>query len=219
MGNQILFFLCLLLLPSVTHAQELPLPEQYVVIDSIWGDLDKDGIAELVVACDMPLDTVYDYVSNPRDLRIFKQVNGQWELWTHSEQVLLGSQDGGMMGDPLAGMEIVKGILIISQNGGSSWKWGFTDKYRFQNGAFYLIGYTSSTGHPCYYWEDIDFNLSTGKVNLQKEYYSCEGGDQEEGKIEKETFRQKGILITLQNRREQEVNFVSPKYGIEVYMH
>lgn len=56
-----------------------------------------------------------------------------------------------MMEDPYGEITIEKGILSISQNGGSSWKWGFTDKYRFQNNKFELISYTSNYGKLCEY--------------------------------------------------------------------
>lgn len=41
-----------------------------------------------------------------------------------------------MMGDPFGEIEIKNGILLVSQNGGSSWKWGHTDKYRYQDENF-----------------------------------------------------------------------------------
>ena len=73
------------------------------------------------------------------------------------------------MGDPFEGIEIKNGILIINHWGGSSWKWSLSDKYRFQNNQFQLIGHTSNCGKPCEYWMNCDFNISTGKVIIKKE--------------------------------------------------
>ncbi len=92
------------------------------------------------------------------------------------------------MGDPFEDMEIKNGLLLISQSGGSSWKWGHTDKYRYQEGDFYLIGYTSIAGKPCEYWQSVDYNLSTGKMIVKKEYEACEGDDQKISKEENETL-------------------------------
>ena len=125
---------------------------------------------------------------------------------------------GECMGDPYGEMEIKSGILLITQHGGSSWKWASTDKYRYQDGAFYLIGYTSAYGKPCEYWEAIDFNLSTGKMVVEKEYEDCSSLEQEVYKKENETFYEKGIKLNMQNRREIEVKIVSPKYKHEIYI-
>ncbi len=127
----------LLLLCNPSYAQNLPIPENYTVIDSVSGDLDRDGIPELVVAYDtrkQPEDTLE---SVPRELIIYKTSHNGWEIWKRSMQALYGSRSGGMMGDPFEAITIEKRILLVSQNGGSSWKWGHTDKYRYQHDGFY----------------------------------------------------------------------------------
>ncbi len=207
----------ILLTSSVAFCQKIPLPDSYFVVDTVSGDLDKDGIMELVVAYNTKKQEE-DFENVPRELRIYKKENGLWVLWKRSSQALYGSQEGGMMGDPFGQIEIINGILHISQGGGSSWKWAHTDKYRYQNGEFNLIGYTSLDGRLCEYWEKVDFNLSTGKMIVKKEYEDCESTDQEIYKRENETLYKKGISITLQNRRETEVKIVTPKYGHEVYL-
>lgn len=168
MKKAIFIFTFLLTLIHVSHGQELLIPYNYSVVDSVWGDLDKDSIAELVVAYNMGPENDIDGV--PRELIIYKLTNNKWMEWIKSDQALYGSKDGGMMGDPFGEMEIENGILLISQNGGSSWQWGFTDKYRFQDGTFFLIGYSSIAGKLCEYWIDVDFNLSTGKMIVKKEF-------------------------------------------------
>ena len=210
--------LILLVLIQVVSAQEIPIPVSYSVLDTVSGDLDHDSINELVVAYNMGPENPVEGVS--RELIIYKLENNKWIEWKKSGNALYGSRDGGMMGDPYEQMEIKDGILLISQNGGSSWKWGFTDKYRFQEGDFYLIGYTSLTGKLCEYWQKVDFNLSTGKIIVEKEYQKCET-EEEEGvvyKQENETFYKKGLRITLQNRNQKEIKMVSPKFGHEIYI-
>ena len=126
-----------------------------------------------------------------------------------------------MMGDPFEDVEIKNGILIISQAGGSSWKWGHSDKYRYQNNRFELIGYSSHYGKLCEYWEDFDFNLVTGKIILKKEYERCDddGESNEVYKTEKETFTYKlKQKITLENRNKMEVKIISPKYKHDLYL-
>ena len=211
-------YILTLLLTAVQFAkgQEVPIPDNYSIVDSISGDLDKDSINELVVAYNVGPENEIDGV--PRELIIYKLENDKWIEWKKSAQALYGSRDGGMMGDPYGEMEIRNGILHISQNGGSSWKWGFTDKYCFQDGEFYLIGYTSIGGKLCEYWREVDFNLSTGKMIVKKEFEECETDDQEIYKRENETLFEKGLKITIQKRQEREIKITTPKYGHEIYI-
>lgn len=206
----------LLTLIQLSYGQVLPIPDNYSVLDSVSGDLDKDSIAELVVVYNKGSENEIDGV--PRELIIYKLENNKWTEWKKSDQSLYRSRDGGMMGDPFGGIEIKNGILLISQNGGSSWKWGFTDKYRFQDGEFYLIGYSSISGKLCEYWKDVDFNLSTGKMIVKKEFEDCETEEQEVYKRENETLYEKGLKITIQNRQDREIKIITPKYGHEIYI-
>lgn len=197
--------------------QHTPIPENYSVLSTVLGDLDNDGKEELVVAYNTKKEED-SYESVPRELRIYKMKAGKWIVWKRSGQALYSSLDGGMMGDPLGKIEIKNGILNISQEGGSSWKWGHTDKYRYQKGEFYLIGYSSIYGKICEYLVSVDFNLSTGKMTVKKEYENCETSEQEIYKRENETIYKKDIKISLQNRSSREIKIVTPKYKHEIYI-
>lgn len=199
-------------------AQEVPVPEGYVMFDTASGDLDRDSISELVAAYNIRKENGDDFDDIPRTLITYKKKKQQWVLWKKSDQALFTSRGGGMMGDPFEDMEIKNGLLVIRQSGGSSWKWGHTDKYRYQDGNFYLIGYTSYAGKPCEYWENVDYNLSTGKMIVTKEYEACEDQDQKIVKQENETLTKKNLKITLEKRSEKEIKIVTPKYGHEIYI-
>lgn len=208
--------------------QQIHVPKNYALIEKVSGDLDKDGINELVMAFDIQKlekdgenkESNDSFEGVPRELRIYKKKNKQWILWQKSNQALYGSRDGGMMGDPFEEMKIENGILHISQSGGSSWKWGHTDKYRYQDGEFLLIGYTSTAGKICEYWKNVDFNLLTGKMIVEMEYENCEEENtpQEAFKSENETIYKKGLKITLKDRRAKEIKIVTPKYKHEIYI-
>ncbi|NCT93342.1 MAG: hypothetical protein GXC72_02860 [Chitinophagaceae bacterium] len=216
---KLLYLLSLLLYTTtIGFSQEIPVPVNYSIIGKASGDLDKDGVEELVVAYNTSNheEKINDGV--PRELIIYKKTNGQWIVWQKSMQALYGSRDGGMMGDPFSGISVQKGVLHISQDGGSSWKWSRTDKYRYDGKAFKLIGFVSNYGKPCEYWEEIDFNLITGKVVVKKESEDCEKGGQEVYKRQKEIFFKKGFNINLQNRAAKEIKILSPKYGFEIYV-
>ena len=220
MKTTILFLLTFLLSSVIVFGQKVPLPQNYTIVDTVFGDLDKDGIKELVAAYNTRKIDVDSYDSVTRELIIYKRENGNWIIWKKSSQALYGSRDGGMMGDPFEELVIDKGILEISQNGGSSWKWGHTDKYRYQNDEFRLIGYTSNAGKPCEDWETVDFNLLTGKMIVEKAYEQCDEQDDNPNiyRQENETMYVKGLKITLQNRSTKEVKIVTPKYKHEIYV-
>ena len=215
-GSLLLLTLCF---GVKTFSQTIPIPINYSIVDTASGDLDKDGIPELVVAYNTKKPKE-DNESVPRELIIYKKQDGQWTVWKKSLQALYKSKDGGMMGDPFGEIVIKNNILLISHNGGSSWKWGHTDIYRYQDGAFYLIGYNSNAGKLCEYWLNVDFNLSTGKMEVKKEYEECENDDapQKVYKRENETFFHKGLKITLEKRAEKEIKIVTPKYKHEIYV-
>ena len=216
MAKTLLLILVSHLLYLKGFCQDIPLPEGFEILDTASGDLDKDGVKELVVAYNTRKeDSSYETI--PRSLVIYKMYHQEWRTWKESQQALYGSRDGGMMGDPFGDIIIDRGILQISQNGGSSWKWDHTDKYRYQNGEFYLVGYTSHSGKLCEYWEDVDFNLSTGKMIVTKEFENCDA-NQEIYKRENETLYKKGVIIYLQNRNENEIKIVTPKYKHEIYV-
>lgn len=206
-----ILFLLLMVCGVFCFAQEQLQPAGFTVIETVDGDLDGDKIPEKVIVYNTK-DTTD--MGNIREIQILKKVNGKWTILEKSRNAVMESRAGGMMGDPYGETKIEKGILIISQNGGSSWKWNVTDKYRYQNGHFELIGISSTSGRPEDYWKDIDFNLSTGQLNYSKEVENTA----EYGKSLKETYIKKGVKINLQNRnQEKKQKIVLPKTKEEVY--
>ena len=187
-------------------------PAGSTIIESVDGDLDGDKIPEKVIIYNTKDTTDF---GNIREIQILKNFNGKWKILEKSRNAILESNSGGMMGDPYGDTKIEKGILIISQYGGSSWKWGYTDKYRFQNGHFELIGYDSTYGKPEEYFSSVEFNLSTGQLNFEKEVENTA----EYGKSKKETYIKKGLKIDLQNRNQKEQRKITlPRTKEDVYL-
>ena len=141
------------------------------VLKQVSGDLDKDGIEEKIIVKNTPQTGDFGIV---RKIAIYKNQNGNWQLWKESTGAVLPSEHGGMMGDPFDAINIEKGCIVIAHIGGSKDKWTYTHRYRFQNGDFYLIGASTSYGANCEMWTYNDFNLSTGKVEVKKENDNCE---------------------------------------------
>lgn len=201
------------------NATELNIPDSYEILDSVSGDLDNDLVPELVIVYNNLID--YKEGENiPRELWIYKKNKDKWELWKKSLSAIYGSLSGGIMGDPYFGIKINEGILITRLYGGSNWKWGHDDYYKFHNGDIYLVRYEGFSGHMCEYWLYKDFNLLNGKFEVKKEYLNCEAINDEDQvyKIESEEFYKKGIAITLENRNTEKIHFKSPKYNYDLYI-
>jgi len=206
--------LMLLFFSTFSFGQDIVIPDGYELISENVGDLDKDKICEKVVVFDTSEPTEY---GNVREIQILKYSKGNWVVWKKSRNAILKSKEGGVMGDPYEGILIENGILVISFSGGSSWKWFYKDKYRFQNKEFELIGHSSSYGKICEYWANFDFNISTGKISYKKEFEDCEK-DQEIYKTEEEVFFYKEVTINLTNRNLEKVKIISPKYKQDLYL-
>ena len=211
---KITFAFALILSTIICFGQENFAPDGFEILEEKMGDLDRDGIAEKVIVYNTT-DTTEDGIV--REIRVLKRSGTKWNLWKKSRNAVLKSREGGMMGNPFEGIEITNGILIISFSGGSSWKWFYADKYRFQHNEFELIGHSNTYGKLCEYWTNLDFNLSTGKIVYKKEFEDCEK-EQKIYKTENETFYKKRISINLNNRNLKDIKIISPKYKHEIYL-
>lgn len=208
-----LILLLLLSCPAFLYAQQASHVMKEQVLDEKVGDLDRDGVEEKVTVVNMPDSSGTTMI---RELRIFKKQGWEWKLWTSSLKAILPFQEGGTLGDPFEYIEIERGVLLVRQSGGNAWKWGQTDKYRFQRGAFELIGYTSFYGRPCEYWAGFDYNITARKVIYKKEYEKC-SLKKEKKKKEQENFKYRlKKKITLETRYESYTTITSPKLKQEI---
>jgi hypothetical protein len=165
---------------------DMPPPAGYVVLGGAKGDLDKDHVEEKVVVFDTNRQTDF---GTERELHIFKQKNNGWELWQKAAGPVMASEAGGVMGDPFQDITIENGAIAIYHFGGSRQKWTYTHRFRFQNNAWQLIGATANSGTPCDYFENFDYNLSTGKINYEKTTEDCEKSEENPvTKTEKKDF-------------------------------
>lgn len=203
--------LCFISFSSISQENK----EHYSKITEIEGDLNNDGIPEKVIVYNTNDSTEFGFI---REIQIFKLEASTWVLWTKSSNAILKSQEGGMMGDPFESISIKKGVLVIQHVGGSSWKWSITDKYRYENNEFKLIGYSSNYGKLCESWEDVDFNLVTGKLLYTKTNEKCVNDQQMKGSKKQEKFIHNNVKLTLQNRTIEDVKIVTPKYKAEIYL-
>ncbi|MES2702438.1 MAG: hypothetical protein V4649_07360 [Bacteroidota bacterium] len=138
------------------------------------GDLDNDGVAELVVIYNTPGHGDFGTL---RHLCVYKQRGGQWQLWHRNKTVILPSDHGGTWGDPFEKLEVRNGSIIITHFGGSMYKWLYRHVYRYQHNNWYVIGATSDYFIECRWSKTLDYNLSTGKATFTSITEECDNGD------------------------------------------
>ncbi|RYY72093.1 MAG: hypothetical protein EOO13_00790 [Chitinophagaceae bacterium] len=184
------------------------------VLDEKIGDLDRDGMEERVLVVSFPDSTGQKDI---RELRILKRQGRGWIIWHRSLKAILQPEEGGSFGDPFEYIEIDKGLLTVRQSGGNAWKWGQTDKYRYQHGRFELVGYTSFYGKPCEYWADFAYNVTTRQVSYKKEYEKCSLKKGKKPKKDKENFRYRmKKKLTLESRYEKYTTIICPRLKQEI---
>jgi hypothetical protein len=134
------------------------------------GDLNGDGRPDLAVVIttgDSGLDDQGHLTYAKHALVLALRGNdGKLHRSLVSDAAVLDGNEGGVFGDPFDSLMIERGTVVISHYGGSRDRWGYTSRYRFQNGQWTLIGLTldeTDTLDPDHA-SDQDINLSTGFV-------------------------------------------------------
>ncbi|MES2332344.1 MAG: hypothetical protein V4539_22245 [Bacteroidota bacterium] len=224
--KQIIVLVAVTFIVVTCFGQENLAPKNYKLNEEASGDLDKDGINEKAVVYNV---TTQDGETDgfDREIIIYKKQKDKWVIWHRSKNAVKNSRDGGTRGDPFQGIEIKNGILIIYHSGGSNSIWTHTDKYRFQNNRFELIGFTANSGSNCEEWLYYDINITTGKIVVTDELEKCDDTVHVVYKKRNEVFTHKlSQVLTLEKRYESRyeegdgkyIKIISPKYKHELYI-
>lgn|GEM_PF-2012970 len=118
-----------------------PTFERFIVkgcipVDSCFGYLNNDTITDAAL---LLRDTTVG-LGDPAQRPLIVMLGGMG-IYTSSvrnDSVVL-KEEGGVFGDPFAGMEISNGELHISHYGSSAWRWSRVSVFRFDTAAAHLI--------------------------------------------------------------------------------
>ncbi|MFD1177870.1 hypothetical protein ACFQ3W_16390 [Paenibacillus puldeungensis] len=156
------------------------------------GDLNKDGIKDIATIIEK---NKKGDEAPPRDLLIaFGNKDKTLTLSIIAKNVVLKADEGGVWGDPFDSLVIDRGSVVLSDYGGSNWRWYNKYRFRYQNKDWYLIGLTTGT----YFTgnatmenaDENDYNLLTG------DYIQRRTDDKGKVKVTKEN-RGKRKLVKL----------------------
>jgi hypothetical protein len=145
------------------------IPKTYVLFDTVYGDLNKDGLKDCVV---MIKGTDKNNIVNDESrgkldrnrrgiIVLFKKANGYERVLENDTCFSSENEDGGVYYAPELYLEIKKGNLYVSYAHGRYGYWGYT--FRFQHGDFELIGYDASDNHGPVVNSETSINYLTGK--------------------------------------------------------
>lgn len=129
------------------------------------GDLNKDDIPDIALVIEKTSIDPAEFL--PRSLLIaFGTEDGAYSLSIIADKVVLGAEEGGIWGDPFEDLTIDRGSVVVSDYGGSNWRWYNKYRFRYQDEDWYLIGATMGEyyagTHTRENANEADYNLLTG---------------------------------------------------------
>jgi hypothetical protein len=168
------------------------LPKDYIVFEQIKGDLNKDGVDDIVI---MVKGTYKHKIitdeyrgqldQNRRGIMVLLNRNGQYELALKNYNCFSSeNEDGGNYFAPELAIYIEKGNLYIHYAHGRYGYWTYTFKYINMN--FHLIGYDYSENRGPLVEKQTSINfISKKKQEKINTNENAEGGDE----VFKETWK------------------------------
>ncbi|MCS6991670.1 MAG: hypothetical protein NZL95_07390 [Chitinophagales bacterium] len=109
--------------------------ENYSVLDSVRGDLNNDGLSDLLVVLRRNgEDTLSNVIEHPEKrplLLLLRQQDGRLHLAARNDHVVYCYDCGGVLGDPYGSIAISGDSFTVEQYGGSAWRWSRTLTFRY----------------------------------------------------------------------------------------
>ena len=134
-------------------------PAQWKAVDSVYGDLNNDGTADMAVIFefyaavkenraygDNTTERITE-IQRPRILGIYFKSGKIYRLNTQNNHFILRSEEGGLMGDPLRPMGINSNKLTIAFEGGGNWRWKLNYSFKYLNKTWLLTNANNYTYH------------------------------------------------------------------------
>lgn len=145
------------------------IPKNYVAFDTIYGDLDKDGLEDCVLIIKGTDKSKFvkdesrgELDRNRRGILVLFNKNGNYEMLVKNYTCFSSeNEDGGVYYAPELDFGIEKGKLYINYRHGRYGYWSYT--FRYQNNDLELIGYDSSSNHGPITLTETSINFLTRK--------------------------------------------------------
>lgn len=146
-------------------------PAGHTLLATAIGDLDGDGSEDLAIAWSGP---VVSGTGAIRKLMLYKAAPVSWKLWHESTGPIMAGTADGVSGDPFHSLSIENGSLVINHIGGGRARWDYLHRYRLNGLNWELATATISYGELCDTFTTIDYDLSSGAVDVNRESNNCD---------------------------------------------
>jgi hypothetical protein len=167
---------------SVSRYQDC-IPSGFDTLAVASGDLNEDGKEDVVLVLNSKGE---DSIGGTDELNrilivLFKSGDGFTVISKSDKPVKCKNCGGGGWGDPFNEIVIENGTLSIAHHGGGTMRWDKINKFRYQDGDFYMIGITSDQfnniklcdGGQFADTDYEDINLVTGEREIKKIDGNC----------------------------------------------
>lgn len=161
------------------------LPEGYVIFDTTYGDLNKDGSDDCILIIKgtdkskiIKDESRGELDRNRRGIVILFNKDGNYELVVKNYSCFSSeNEDGGVYYAPELSVEADKGNLYVHYAHGRYGFWRYT--FRFQNSDFELIGYDASDNFGPVVNKEVSINfLTKKKITKENTNTNADGGDE-----------------------------------------
>lgn len=161
---------------------------QWKLDTAVSGDLNGDHIPDLVFVASAPKLGGNTAITKRIITILLKDSANRYHHLTSSLSAIATEFDNNIY---FSGIAIKKGILIVEHE---YIRGGCTQKYRYQNGNIYLIGYNSITGDAASS-ESTDYNLITGERITEHNQYLDENDEPvDKKKVDREEIKPRQLL-------------------------
>ncbi len=170
MKNSIIFYSIVFILSQniISQSKLSFIPTAYEIMDSLVLDYNKDSVKDIIMVIENSLQDSSEE-EYPRILIVLQGLDSlNYKLEASNDTLLLCKNCGGFF-DPYDGISFERDTLLISQWGGSAWRWGveYSCVYNNVDNSWYIVKeYTYSLHNldPENTWED-ETNYFYKKLN------------------------------------------------------
>jgi hypothetical protein len=128
-----------------TKNYELLIPDGFLVVEKTEGDINNDGILDVVLALKSLQEKEEELLGDEAPERmvrlLVKDSKGFYAIAAESTRVLLKKNEGGAgFDDPFQGIEVSQGTFKITHMGGATDRWSYrhTFTYNKEKNAWFL---------------------------------------------------------------------------------
>lgn len=161
------------------------IPTGWVILDSVSFDYDNDSLLDYVVIIETIKDVEYSKMwgtaetemnDKPRVLFVLNGTKNGFLLTCQANELILTSNQGGMMGDPYQGISVSDNRICTSFWGGSGEKWNLSHCFDYKENNW-VLGFTETSGGNAELMYRMSYDLKTDIYNyeyLEEKHFESE---------------------------------------------